>query len=193
MCRKQPPFFSLIVTMSGWIGLASPVLGQIQRDIPALAAVYAQIGLAEGASQSATVGMTWPWPRSWQFDSRSLTGHWDAYLSHWRSYSATVAGSRESLTQIGLVPVFLWRFNQGRSAWFVEGGIGVSYTDSNYQTPDKRFSTCFNFADHLGLGVNFGAAGQQELALRLQHISNAAIRQPNPGENFIQLRYSRVY
>lgn len=30
-------------------------------------------------------------------------------------------------------------------------------------------------------------------ALRLQHFSNASIRHPNPGENFVQLRYARRF
>jgi lipid A 3-O-deacylase len=38
------------------------------------------------------------------------------------------------------------------------------------------------------------APGRREaadLSLRLQHVSNAGIKEPNPGENFVQLRYAR--
>jgi Lipid A 3-O-deacylase (PagL) len=39
----------------------------------------------------------------------------------------------------------------------------------------------------------FGADGEHELALRLQHFSNGGIRRPNPGETFLQLRYAWRY
>lgn len=152
--------------------------------------LFAEIGFAEGDTRSATLGVSWPWPQQWLQGHASLSGHWDAYLSHWRARSATVPGEREGLTQVALVPVLRWRFDQGRSPWFVEGGIGLSLMDQRYRTPDKRFSTRFNFADHLALGRQFGTLRQHELALRLQHVSNADIKKPNPGENFLQLRYS---
>lgn len=44
--------------------------------------------------------------------------------------------------------------------------------------------------DSLGLGVSLGAQRQHELLLRLQHVSNAGLKQPNPGLNFLQLRYA---
>ena len=34
---------------------------------------------------------------------------------------------------------------------------------------------------------------RHELALRLQHFSNAGIKHPNPGENFVQLRYAQGF
>jgi hypothetical protein len=31
---------------------------------------------------------------------------------------------------------------------------------------------------------------QRELVLRVEHFSNAGIKHPNPGENYVQLRYT---
>ena len=76
-----------------------------------------------------------------------------------------------------------------QSPWFLEAGVGLSLTSVLYQTQAKRFSTRFNFGTHLGLGRNFGTRGEHELSLRVEHFSNAGIRHPNPGENFVQLRY----
>ena len=59
-----------------------------------------------------------------------------------------------------------------------------------YETDRKRFSTTFNFGDHLAVGRNFGQRSEHELSLRLQHFSNGGIKHPNPGEDFIQLRYA---
>jgi len=42
----------------------------------------------------------------------------------------------------------------------------------------------------VGVGFNFGEQRQQEVALRLQHFSNAGLHNPNPGENFLEVRYA---
>jgi len=68
--------------------------------------------------------------------------------------------------------------------------MGVTLMTTIYQTDRKRFSTSFNFGDHVAVGCSFGARREQELALRLEHFSNAGIKRPNPGESFVQLRYS---
>lgn len=52
------------------------------------------------------------------------------------------------------------------------------------------FSTTFNFGEHLAVGRQLGATRHHEVALRVQHFSNAGIRQPNPGENLVQVRYA---
>ena len=69
-------------------------------------------------------------------------------------------------------------------------GIGATVASHRYRVQDHEFSTRFNFASHLGLGRNFGAQRQHELMLSVQHVSNAGIKSPNPGENFLQLRYA---
>ena len=130
----------------------------------------------------------------WHIDAVTGGGvHPIAYVSQWRLRSATPAGAHHSLTQLGLVPVLRLRLDEGRSPWFVEGGIGLSVTDTMYATPGKQFSTRFNFADHLGVGLSLGARRQHELALRLQHISNGDIKKPNPGEDFLQLRWGVAF
>ena len=62
-----------------------------------------------------------------------------------------------------------------------------------YRSADKRFSTKFNFGDHLAVGRTFGDRGQHDVGLRFQHFSHAGIKEPNPGENFLQLRYARRF
>ena len=62
-----------------------------------------------------------------------------------------------------------------------------------YRTPEKRFSTAFNFHDMLGVGYSFGADRAEEVGVRFVHYSNAGIREPNPGINFLQLRYGRRF
>ncbi|MBI2769070.1 MAG: acyloxyacyl hydrolase [Burkholderiales bacterium] len=139
---------------------------------------------------NTTVGLAWPWGWKYSLAGSEITGITELYLSEW---SAPSAGSRHYFTQLGLVPVFRLRMDQGRSPWFFEAGIGLSVMDRKYSSDQKHFSTNFNFIDAVGFGRSFGVNGKQELGLRLQHVSNAGISKPNPGQNFLQLRYSRMF
>jgi lipid A 3-O-deacylase len=70
----------------------------------------------------------------------------------------------------------------------------VSWTDHAFQTPGHTFSTQWNFQDVLGAGyVLGGSKGRDETQLRLGHFSNAGLRNPNPGEDYLQLRYARRF
>jgi lipid A 3-O-deacylase len=137
-------------------------------------------------TRGVTLGLRLPMQRTF-WDGR-ITGAWDVYLSQWNSDAAT--GQDRHYAQVGLVPMFRYRFDGGQSPWFVEGGVGLSYLDKTYYTPTGHFSTQWNFSDHLGVGRNFGDGGRHSLGVYVKHVSNAGLRQPNPGETFIQLRYS---
>ena len=155
------------------------------------AGFFVQGGVAERATYTVTAGVVWPW--SWRREignSGELTGITEGFVSHW---SARGADDRQSLTQIGVLPMLRYRGERGRSAWFIEGGIGVSVMDRIYATPDKQFSTRFNFVDVIGVGRSFGPQQRREVSLRISHVSNAGIKNPNPGENLLQLRYAAMF
>ena len=149
--------------------------------------VFIQGGTGERA-QCTTAGVIWPW--AWKHDGWG--GQWsaatEAFVSHWRA--GAYDGGHQGFTQVGLVPMFRLRFDQGRSPWFVEAGIGLTLLDKDYRTPERQFSTRFNFIDSIAVGRNFGDRGEHELSLRVVHVSNADIKRPNPGEDFVQLRYA---
>ena len=151
--------------------------------------VYVQGGWAEHQTDSATVGVTLPWT-SWRSElwGSEVRGYWDIYASRW-SYDSVDGGSGHA-TLAGITPTFRLRPDNGRSPWFLEGGVGITYMDKRYHTPHKEFSTRYNFASHLGLGYSLRAQPQHEIAIRVQHLPNAGIKRPNPGENFVQLRYA---
>jgi lipid A 3-O-deacylase len=150
--------------------------------------VFQQVGTT-GRTHEVTTGATWDWSRKWKLGSGEITGYWEALISGW-SYLAPDRRRTAWLGQVGLIPVFRYRPNGGASAWFIEAGVGLNLMTSIYETDRKRFSTTFNFGDHVAVGHNFGNHREHEVSLRLQHFSNAGIRHPNPGENFIQLRYA---
>lgn len=149
--------------------------------------VFAQVGTVR-STRSASVGTTWDWSPTWAFGPGRLGGYWEASAAVW-SYRA-VGDDRKELLQLGLKPVFRYRFEGSVSPWFVEAGVGLTVTSRVYHTERKQFSTAFEFGDHLAVGRTFGADGNQELALRVEHFSNGGISQPNPGETFLQLRYA---
>lgn len=154
--------------------------------------VFVQAGVAENA-QMLVAGLAWnrPWHRP--LGAGRLSLYWEASLGRWRGEGADGRRGNAWITQFGLTPVLRWQTAAAGQAWFVEGGIGANLLLPVYRSGGKSFSTHFNFGDHLALGRRFGAAGEHELALRLQHFSNGGIRHPNPGENFLQLRYAWRY
>lgn len=168
-------------------------LSSVPTDVPQPRRLFIDGALAARGVGLASVGVQWPWGWRSNFLGGELTGHWDTHIAHWRVPEGAAAQGRRHWTQLAVVPTLRLRFDDGRSAWFIEGGIGVSVLDGHYATRHKTFSTRFNFSDHQGVGFNFGARRQHELALVLRHVSNGGIRKPNPGENFVQVRYSRVF
>jgi hypothetical protein len=116
----------------------------------------------------------------------------EASLGRWRTEDKGVQHTA-SITQLGLTPVWRYRSDSGDSPWFVDAGIGVNVLSPLFRDGDRQFSTTFNFGEHLALGRSFNPDRRDELSLRLQHFSNGGIRRPNPGINFIQLRYTHAF
>ena len=158
-------------------------------DKPSL---YVQVEGAREDSQSVSLGATVPWNHGWQKEwwGGLVRGHWDVYLSHWMTDGTA---GRVHSTVLGITPTLRLRFDGGRSPWFTEGGIGINYASPLYVTRTKAFSTRFNFASHLALGYSHGAQRQHEWQLRIQHSSNGGLKKPNPGQNFVQVRYARHF
>lgn len=174
----------LLVTLA----LSGAGAAQAQGWRPAWGFVQGGAGASDGEVAAVSVGALWPW--AWR--AGALGGEFSArtelYGSYWRARE--FAGGHKQFVQLGLVPLLRWRPDAGRSPWFVEGGIGLSLLNRDYVTPDKQFSTRWNFSDNLAVGRSFGPQRERELSLRWQHISNAGIKKPNPGEDFLFVRYA---
>ncbi len=153
---------------------------------------FVQLGAAEGV-RTMTFGATWAWRWQQPLWRGRATGYWEVSAGRWSSEVSGAPPASAWITQLGLTPVLRWYLPSGTPAWFVEAGVGANALLPVYRSREKRFSTAFNFGDHLALGTRFGPAGAHELALRVQHYSNAGIRHPNPGENFVQLRGSFAF
>ncbi len=189
-----------------------PSTARTQRPAPALLAVFALLICIPAAAQTIDAAATPRWGMylqsaraphhvaawtlgatlDWQDWRRSLwgaqvRGYWDFSASRW---SARGQGGDFDTTVLGLTPSFRFIPSAGRSRWFVDAGVGATLSNRRFATPERAFSTRFNFATHLGVGLELGDHRQHELQLRLEHVSNAGIKEPNPGANFVQVRYT---
>lgn len=153
-------------------------------------AYFAQAGVLGGRDWVAGGGVVWDLPWKREILGQPVTTLGEASISHWQ---ARGLGHSHGFTHVALVPLARMRFDGGRSPWFADAGIGLSLTDRLFVTQTKKFTTTFNFVDTVGIGRSFGADRRQDMSLRLQHVSNAGIRVPNPGQNFLQLRYAAAF
>lgn len=175
------------ILLSATVALVSFAAGAV--DLRPTGA-FVEAGVAKHSAYSVTAGVLWPWSWRRDFGHTELSGVTEAYVSQW---SARGASERHGFTQLGLLPVVRMRLDGGSSPWFLEGGIGVSYMDNLYRSTNKEFSTRFNFMDVVGVGRSLGPDRRREVSLRFSHISNGGIKEPNPGENFLQLRYAFMF
>jgi lipid A 3-O-deacylase len=164
---------------------ALPALAQ-ERHPGMPTTAFVQAGVAAKETQMLVVGVTrdWAWEKELSFGR--ATGYWELSLGRWHSEGR---GS-QWVGQVGVTPVLRIHPRRWSEGWFIEGGIGANLLFPVYHSERKRFSTVFNFGDHIAVGKRFGDKQQHELALRFQHFSNGGIEEPNPGEDFLQLRYS---
>jgi opacity protein-like surface antigen len=159
-------------------------LGGAVNNVHAVDGVSVEGGSGDGTDM-ARVGVQWNWKSRWfQGSNWHLGGYWDLALGHWHRSAPT--GFNEDITEIGLTPVFRLQPNDLKGP-YLEAGIGA-HVLSRTSLADKRFSTMFQFGDHLGAGYRFGAKGAFELGYRYQHLSNGSIKRPNNGINFHQIR-----
>jgi len=148
---------------------------------------FATVGIAPHQTVSVGTGLMWDW--DWKAERQAtLTVQTELIVAGWRADA--VGGGSQTLGQLALLPVLHMQLDRGRSPWFLEFGIGASYTNKIYRTPNKVTSTRWNFYDMLGAGYSFGEGRRQEIGVRYVHLSNAGAKKPNPGEDFLQVRYA---
>lgn len=129
------------------------------------------------------VGAQWKWQRKWlQSADWHLGGYWDAQIGQWDGKGG------DNITDIGLTPTFRYQRNSGLGP-YVEGAIGFHLLSGKQITASKRFGGSFQFGDHVAVGYRFGEKGKYDLSARLQHHSDAGIKKPNPGINFLLVRF----
>jgi hypothetical protein len=141
----------------------------------ALDSASLELGYGDDDTALLRIGVQERWGKSlWQGREWRIGGYWDFMLGVWDN-------SAESTADIGVTPVF--RFERERL--YVEAAIGFHLVQRRI-SEHRVFSTAFQFGDHIGVGMR---ARDYEVGVALQHLSNASIRRPNPGINFLLLRF----
>ncbi len=143
-----------------------------------------ELGRGNGADMGR-VGLQWKWNKQWLKGERwHVGGYWDLSAGYWKRHA--LVGQNGTITEAGVTPTFRLQQNDGKGL-YVEAAVGFHLLSDTSLGP-RRFSTAFQFGEHLGIGYQFGAKGAFDLGLRYQHLSNASIKQPNNGINFTQVR-----
>jgi len=186
MTSRTRIFFSLLLASAG--AMAASARGEPDNKwLPDM--VFAQVGGTAEDTDAYALGAVWNWDWSRRYDHGVLTGYTEGTIGRWLTDDAARGGSH-SYTQVGVTGVLRFFPGQGNNRWFGEFGLGANYITPVYQGEGKSFSTEFNFGDHIAVGRILGSQRTASVALRFQHFSNAGLETPNPGENFVQLRYT---
>lgn len=157
------------------VAAAAAVLLLSSAAVRAIDGMAVEIGAGEERTVMLRLSVTDRWrkreprrPEGWR-----LAGYWEYTAGLWDNPD-------DSTAELAVTPVF--RFERGRV--YVEGAIGFHLVQTHISA-HRSFSTAFQFGDHLGAGYYFGP---YDLCLRVQHLSNGGIAQPNPGINFVLVR-----
>jgi hypothetical protein len=137
--------------------------------------VAVEVGRGDDRTSLLRVALTDAWRK------RALPPGPEWYLAGYWELSAGVWDNRdESTAEIGFAPVFRIE----RRSLYLEGAIGVHLVQAHISAA-RTFSTALQFAEHLGAGFH---SGRYDFGLRVQHISNGHLDEPNPGINFLLVR-----
>lgn len=182
---------TILITMNATTSrLAAIAIAMAALHLPAHAvdAISAEYG-AGNHTDLVRLGAQWKWEKRWfQSNGTHLGGYWDLNLGQWRGDRFQgIPGQHQNITTIGITPVFRLQ-KDNLQGWYGEIGVGANWLSEYYNVNHRRFSTRFQFGDHLGVGYVF--ANKLDVGLRYQHFSNAGIDEPNPGVNFAVVRIS---
>lgn len=120
----------------------------------------------------------------WEIGGWHFTVLGEAHAAWWHTDEGNV---HNNIGEFGVGPVLRFVKSSGWVRPFVEAGVGVRLLTSPTISTSYALSTAFQFADMVGVGAQFGNHQQYQAGYRFQHVSNAGIKEPNPGINFSQL------
>ena len=168
--------------------LLAVLLGCAGTSATAAPALDLTVSAGAGTQHVDKLGLVLGWTRPeplWQGRRWRLMLRHELELANWR-----VANARD-LLELGYSPVLRLErpLADSRATFFVEGSIGARLLSHTRVGPDHDMSTAFQFSDELRAGWTWGDQGRHTAGLRLQHLSNLGIKEPNPGINFWQLYY----
>ncbi|HEY3596319.1 MAG TPA: acyloxyacyl hydrolase [Paraburkholderia sp.] len=123
--------------------------------------------------------ITWWHIGDWHF---ALVG--EAHAAWWHTDEGNI---HDDIGEFGVTPIVRFIKGSGVIRPFVEAGVGLRYLTHPSISSSYTLSSAFQFADMVGVGAQFGNRQQYQVGYRFQHVSNASIKEPNPGINFQQI------
>lgn len=133
-----------------------------------------------------------PW-KVWKYEGGgSLTAFGEAELAQWHGKEAQVAGTEtnRNITSIGFKPVVRYApFESQSFRPFIEAGLGAHLLSHTAINQNRHLPTVFEFGEILGVGAEFCPKLACSLSVRLQHVSNAGLKQPNNGITFTNVSF----
>jgi len=112
----------------------------------------------------------------------SIGGNWSIslYAMAWGAYWR--GNAEHDLADLSVAPVVRLENRMGSAfAPYLEASIGLHLLSHTQINEIRQFSTAFQFGEFLGAGVAFGNNYRYNIALRVQHVSNGGIKNPNDG------------
>ena len=133
------------------------------------------------ACSTAAADGTWILEKKWSVgDDWQLGGHMEFSSAAWQD--------KERVSALAAMPVLRIERSSSSVVPYIEGAVGLnllSQVEANGNVSAMRLQ----LTDHLGAGLRFGGQRRHEIGLRLQHLSDGGVGQPNPGMVFGQVRY----
>lgn len=130
----------------------------------------------------------------WDYDK--VWHHWAPDPLRWKlegTVGATTSPETRAMISIGMMALYyLEPLSTSRLLPYVEGGIGIIYTDFQVEGQGSRF----NFNPQIGIGTEFKRADSDKpffVAIRLSHISNAGLSSENRGVNSYLIMVGRFF
>lgn len=168
------------LTLCGALGLASAAAHADRFGVQIAG------GIANHDIKKLDLGGVWdPGLNWWEIGGFHFTLLGEGHVAYWHTTEDNTV--HPSIWEVGITPVVRFVKSAGYFRPFIEAGIGVRLLSHARITEDLTVSTAFQFADMVGVGMIFGEKQNYQAGFRFQHVSNAGIKDPNPGINFSQL------
>jgi lipid A 3-O-deacylase len=147
--------------------------------------VQVAAGVADHGVRKVDLGLVWdPNLTWWDIGGWHFALIGEAHVAYWHTGEGNV---HSSIYEAGVTPVIRFIKGSGAIRPFIEAGAGVRLLSHPSISSSYTLSTAFQFADMVGVGAQLGSRQQYQAGFRFQHVSNAGIKEPNPGINFSQL------
>ncbi|SAL57841.1 deacylase [Caballeronia arvi] len=143
-------------------------------------------GVSNRDFKKADLGLVWdPNLTWWEIGGYHFTLLGEGHVGYW--HSTLDYATNPDIWEFGVTPMLRFVKSSGYFRPFIEIGVGVRLLSHARITPFFTASTAFQFSDVVGVGMIFGEKQSYQAGFRYQHLSNAGIKEPNPGINFSQL------